>query len=290
MHERFPVQKRDHETLAHTLPPSLKLVVSLTCTTASVCDCTAMKDQIERYLLPTNDMKIAIDRNTKQDEDLSLVLKQIDKEKRVTLRQLASKQDAFKKQILKRRETLPKHFIVQRSFEQANVQSRDRPHLDEMVQQARRLRRSWSCEEPIRASKIHLPVALTKRHSLTVSSLPGVECGDELSLKRTSPRRMKNPLSSSNENYRQLEKEDKSLNENYKMVANHSYTKSPNYTAQNLIRQGRHSDAAFPGLNINNKSPRLPHRRRVTIHNLMEPSIENDVESVIILRENFRKY
>ena len=41
-----------------------------------------MRDQLARYLNPTADMKNAIDRNAKQDEDLSAVLKQLDKEKK----------------------------------------------------------------------------------------------------------------------------------------------------------------------------------------------------------------
>jgi len=72
-----------------------------------------MKDQLERCLHPTADMKKAIDRNAKQDEDLSIILKQIDREKRVALSQLSRKQDAFKKQVLKRQQILSKQFKVQ---------------------------------------------------------------------------------------------------------------------------------------------------------------------------------
>lgn len=66
-----------------------------------------MKDQLPCYLMPTADMRKAIDRNTKQDEDLSLVLEQLDKEKKMALKQIVRRQEAFKKQILKRRESLP---------------------------------------------------------------------------------------------------------------------------------------------------------------------------------------
>ena len=61
-----------------------------------------MRDQLARYLHPTANMKNAIDRNAKRDEDLSAVLKQLDKEKKSTLNQLSRKQEAFKKDMIKR--------------------------------------------------------------------------------------------------------------------------------------------------------------------------------------------
>ena len=51
-----------------TLHPSCSAELS----SASV-HCIAMKDQLERYLLPTADLQKAIDRNAKQGKDLSLV-------------------------------------------------------------------------------------------------------------------------------------------------------------------------------------------------------------------------
>jgi len=69
-----------------------------------------MKDQLPKFLQPTNDMKKAISRNAKTDEDLSRVLKQLDKEKKLAIEQLSRKQDLFKKEIIKRRESQSNEF------------------------------------------------------------------------------------------------------------------------------------------------------------------------------------
>ena len=126
-----------------------------------------MKDQLNRYLHPTADMKKAIERNAKQDEDLSLALKQIDKEKRTALDLLSRKQDAFKKQTLKRQETLPSNSKVQ-LFDQGNTTVRNRPRPQEM-EQVNRVRRTSSCEETRRPSMVHK--LISKRHSLPASAL-----------------------------------------------------------------------------------------------------------------------
>ena len=161
-----------------TLHPSCSAELS----SASV-HCIAMKDQLERYLLPTADLQKAIDRNAKQDKDLSLVAKQIDKEKRMTLNQLSRKQDAFKKQVLKRQQNLSKQFKVQ-LFQQGNVAGTDRPRLYEM-ETASRERRRWSCEETRRASTVHLPTLQNKRHSLPCPAFRSSD-GDDFSLKTGS--------------------------------------------------------------------------------------------------------
>lgn len=49
-------------------------------------------------------MKKAISRNAKTDEDLSRVLKQLDKEKKLAIEQLSRKQDLFKKELVERRD------------------------------------------------------------------------------------------------------------------------------------------------------------------------------------------
>ena len=120
-----------------------------------------MKDQLNRYLHPTPDMKKTIERNAKQDEDLSLALKQIDREKRMAFELLSRKQDDFKKQILKRRKTLANNFRVQ-LFDQGN-----RPCPQEM-RQVNRVRRTMSCEETRRPSMVHK--LISKRHSLPASA------------------------------------------------------------------------------------------------------------------------
>ena len=125
-----------------------------------------MKDQLNRYLHPTADMKKAIERNAKQDEDLSLALKQIDREKRMAFDLLSRKQDDFKKQILKRRETLANNFRVQ-LFDQGNTTVRNRLRPQEM-EQVNRVRRTMSCEETRHPSMVHK--LIRKRHSLPASA------------------------------------------------------------------------------------------------------------------------
>lgn len=55
----------------------------------------------------TRDMKNAIQRNSKQDEYLSTLVRQLDKEKRVAFNQLSEKKEAFIKETAKRRLSLP---------------------------------------------------------------------------------------------------------------------------------------------------------------------------------------
>lgn len=55
----------------------------------------------------TRDMKKAIQRNSKQDEYLSTLVRQLDKEKRVAFNQLSEKKEAFIKETAKRRLSLP---------------------------------------------------------------------------------------------------------------------------------------------------------------------------------------
>ncbi|KAJ7393894.1 hypothetical protein OS493_003562 [Desmophyllum pertusum] len=245
-----------------------------------------MKDQLRRYLLPSADMKKAIDRNTKQDEDLLLVLEQLDKEKRVALDQLSRKQDTFKKQMIKRRDSLPQKFQMQ-FFQHRNVADRvNRPRPDESSTQARHLLRrpSLSCVETRRGVSLgQLPAVKTKRYSLPASPLPR-DNSEELNRftfkpgsEITSPRRTENAAIHFNYN-RQQSEQDESTNEDddyfevfstNKMASNKLNTKSHNSTAQNVIR--RHSDVAAVDHHIN--TPRLLQRRRtVTIHSLSSVS------------------
>jgi len=88
-----------------------------------------MRNQLDKHLLPTIDMKKAIERNTKHEGDLSLALKKIDIEKRLALEQLSRKQEAVKIQMFKKRKTLSKQFKVQ-LFEQGSLESISRPRLN----------------------------------------------------------------------------------------------------------------------------------------------------------------
>ena len=224
---------------------------------------------------PTTDMKKAIERNIKQEEDLSLVLKQIDVEKRLALGRLSRKQDAVKKQILKRQETLSKQFKVQ-LFEQeaANAEATDRPRLHEGVQK-RPVRRSWSYDETQHASMVHLPALRNKRHSLPASAFWRTD-DDALSLETgntvISPQRI-----SHKNHHKQSDETFQSRRE----VTSQFCKKSKNCTAQNAIR--RHSAISFAAT-MENYNSRLLQRRRVTTHNLiMGPCIENEMETLIKL-------
>lgn len=128
-----------------------------------------MKDQLPRFLLPTADMKKAIDRNSKQDKDLSHLLKQLEKEKKMALEQLTKKQDAFKKQVIKKQASLSQKFKLQ-FFELENVSDRDRSRPDELNRWIG-LRRASSCVETRGSSISKLPAVISKTYSLPVSPL-----------------------------------------------------------------------------------------------------------------------
>ena len=216
-----------------------------------------MKDHLPRlYFHPTADMRKAINRNAKQDEGLSLVLMQIDKEKRIALDLLSRKQDAFKKQMLKRRETLANNSRVQ-LFEQGNVAIRDRPRPQEM-EQVNRVRRTLSCEETGRLSVVHKPTVICKRHSLSASE------GDVTSLRRTE-----------NTSIRRKNvgpREENCINKD---------TLTQNHATNYAIR--RHSAVTFPDGSNGNNNVRLLPRRRLTIHSFARPGTEHEMETLTIL-------
>lgn len=225
-----------------------------------------MKDQLERYLQPTADMKKAIDRNSKQDEDLSLLLKQLEKEKKIALYHLTIKQDAFKKQAIKRRESLPQPFRIQFCQQRPAIR-RDRPHPQESFQANRLLRRTSSCGEAPSSSKLELPEVTNKRHSLPAFLLPR---DSRLTLKAGSDiAPLGRTLNAKNEQSKQGDVssneddcfEDRSSNT---MHSNQFYAKSSGYTACNAIR--RHSDV-HTVVNLNN-SRLLQRRRAATIHSM----------------------
>ena len=139
----------------------------------SVFLCTDMKDQLPRYLLPTADMRKAIDRNTKQEEDLSLVLEQLDKEKKMVLKQIVRRQEDFKKQILERRESLPQKINAVQVYGNGQKNAdRERPHPEELTQTKRPIRRrTVSLDETLASSSEPLSVR-SKRHSLPASPFP----------------------------------------------------------------------------------------------------------------------
>ena len=230
-----------------------------------------MKDQLHGYLHPTADMRKAIDRNAKQDEDLSLALKQIDKEKRVALDLLSRKQDAFKKQQLKRRETLANNSKVQ-LFDQGTAAVRDRPR-PQQTDQENRVRRTMSCEETRLPSVVHIPTVVSKRYSLPASVFRHEE-GQSLSFtaegKVTSLRHTENASIRSSKNVKQ--RDEKPIKED---------TLTQNYATQSAIR--RHSAIIFQDGSMNNNVAFLPRRRRLTIHSFARSSIEHEKKTLITL-------
>ena len=228
---------------------------------ASLHSQTAMKDKLAGYLHPTAYMKKAIDRNAKQDENLSLVLKQLNKEKKMALNQLSRKQDAFKKEMIKRRDSLPQQFKVQ-FFQQRTVVSRDGPRSDESTQANRLLRRTLSCPvENYSTANGQLPAEATKRHSLPASPLPLDSSGKLTSRftfkpgsEVTSPQRIES---------KQSEQEASTNEDDYiealppsKLITSHFGAKSQGFAAQNTIRRQSEISAA-----VNPKNSRLLQRR-----------------------------
>ena len=218
-----------------------------------------MKDQLARYLLPTADMKKAIDRNSKQTEDLSVLLKQLDKEKKMALHHLTIKQDAFKKQVVKRRESLPQQFRVQFSQQRAVI-GRDRPHPQESLQANRLLRRTSSCGDASGSAKLELPVVINKRHSLPASPLPRDIRADFTSRFTFKAGSDITPLGSTH-NTKNEDDCFEELSPN-SVHSNQFYTDSSGYTASNAIR--RHSDV--PTVVSLNNSRLLQRRRTTTVH------------------------
>ena len=237
-----------------------------------------MKDQLERYLLPTADMKKAIDRNSRQDEDLSVLLKQLEKERKIALNHLTIKQDAFKKQVIKRRESLPQQFRVQ-FFQQRVVFERDRPHPQESLQAKRLLRRTASCGDAPDPSKLELPAVTNKRHSLPDSPLPrdiGADFTSRFTFKAGSDitplrRTLNTKNGQSKQDVSSNEADDRFEELSINTVhSNQLYAKSSGYTASNAIR--RHSDAAAV-VNLNN-SRLLQRRRKTAVHMLPDFVVE----------------
>ena len=234
-----------------------------------------MKDQLARYLLPTVDMKKAIDRNSKQDEDLSVLLKQLEREKKISLNHLAIKQDAFKKQVIKRRESLPQQFRVQ-FCQQRAVIGRDRPHPQESLQANRHLRRTSSCGDASSSSKLELPEVTNKRHSLPASPLPRdirADFTNRFTFKAGSD---VTPLgrtqNAKNEQSKQVDvssNKDNCFGERScnTMYSNQLSVKSSGYLACNAIR--RHSDVPTVGNLYNSRL--LQRRRTATVH--LEPDL-----------------
>ena len=224
-----------------------------------------MKDrQLVRLSLPTTDMKKAIGKNAKEDEGLSIALKQIDKEKRLALDLYSRKQEAFVKQVLKRRESLSSHFKIP-LLEQRNTVVGTEPHPNETGQVSRF--RSWSWDETGSSSTTHKrSPGLDKRLSLP-ALVSALQSGDNDVLSRktgvsdlTSARRTamdnKNSLHG-------LTREEKA-------------TKMQTFVAQASIR--RQSVIALDDcLTTGTDSRPFPRRRRAgTLPTIVTPGIENE--------------
>ncbi|PFX22143.1 hypothetical protein AWC38_SpisGene13343 [Stylophora pistillata] len=114
-----------------------------------------MKDQLPRYLFLTAEIRKAIDKNTKQDGDLSLVLKQLDKEKEMALKQIVRRKEDLKKQILKQRGILPQTSkAIQVYGNRQKMADRGRPHPEELIQTTRPLHRTVSLDETFSTSNM----------------------------------------------------------------------------------------------------------------------------------------
>lgn len=164
-----------------------------------------MRDQLPKFLRPTNEMRKAIDRNAKQDKDLFSFTKQLDKEKKMVIEQLSMKKDNFKKEMIKRRESL------------SNLKTRLSDDVAD-TGQPRPLRRAFSVGDIRSPSSIcQLPHLINKRHSHPSSPEPVVSrdfSNKTGGLEMKSPRR-KNATITSDFNIvnGQLEMEEKSGND-----------------------------------------------------------------------------
>lgn len=184
----------------------------------------------------------------------------------MALNHLTVKQDAFKKQIIERQESLPQQFRVQ-FFQQSAVVGRDMLHSRESLQANRLLRRTLSCGDDPGTVKFELPAVTSERHSLSASPLPRNIHGDLTS--RFTFKAGSDITPFGRAQYAQS-KQDASSNENdcfeelsaNTMYSNHFYTKSSGYAARDPIR--RHSDVLAVG-NLNN-SRLLQRRRTNTVH------------------------
>ena len=173
-----------------------------------------MRDQLPKFLRPTNDMRKAIDRNAKQEKDLFSFTKQLDKERKMVIAQLSMKKDNFKKEMIKRRESLSN--LKPRLSDDVADTGQPRPGANNLVKI--RLRRAFSVGD-IRSpsSMCQLAHLINKRHSHPSSPVP-VTCrnlSDKTGgLKMTSPRR-KNATITGDFNIvnGQLEMEEKSGND-----------------------------------------------------------------------------
>lgn len=235
-----------------------------------------MNDKLPKFLLPSADMKKAIDRNTRKDADLSLLLDQLDKEKKVALGQLQRRQEAFKKEIIMKNEDRCNKFKVQIS-EQSHVSDRDGPRLEANRRRRMGLRRASSFDETQASSIVQLPPVINKRYSLPASPITRnsdeeISCcffktGSDITPPRRTVDAFKKTL-----NEQQRERDEAAATENQskgstvpKLAAYPSHTKSQEYKAHNgAIR--RHSTATAVATADDNS--RLLPRRRITLHNL----------------------
>lgn len=237
-----------------------------------------MKDKLPRFLLPTADMKKAIDRNARKDTDLSHLLDQLDKEKKVALDQLQRRQEAFKKEIIMKNENQCNKSKAQ-ILEQSHMLDRDDLSLEANRRRRMGLRRASSFDETRASSIVQLPPVINKRYSLPTSPIQPI---DDEEISRfffktgsdiTTPRRTVDAFEKTlNEQQRVKDKAAATKNQLKgspapKLATYASCTKSQECKAQNTIR--RHSTAAAPATGKDNS--RLLPRRRITLHNLMTP-------------------
>ena len=191
----------------------------------------------------------------------------------MALHHLSIKQDAFKKQIIKKQVSLPQQFRVQ-FFQQRTVVGRDRPHPQESSQAKLLLRRTSSCGDAPGTVKFELPVVINKRHSLPASPLPRDIRGD---LTSRFTFKAGSDISPFGRTPNAQSKQDVSSNEDdcFGEFSTNTMHSNQFYTARNAIR--RHSD--FPTvLNLNN-SRLLQRRRTDSVHMVPDLTCVNRKQS-----------
>ena len=237
-----------------------------------------MRDQLPEYLRPTTDMRKAVNRNTKNDEELSHVPMQLDKEKKMVIKQLSSKQDTFKREIIKRQQpTVNEHFL-----EPANLAA---------VHRRKGLRRAFSVDNIRSSSSVgNLPPVLNKRQSYPASPMKRRDDDEEHTDHHsschargeiTSPRR-KNATITCDFNVITQQLQNKCTiddcpeahsNPVHKVIPQKPCMKSQDSATQKAPR--RHSTVAAPRL----YNSRPLQRRRLAVHSLIS-SVDQTLASV----------
>ena len=228
-----------------------------------------MNDKLPRSLLPTAGMKRAIGRNAKKDADLSLLLDQLDKKRKVALEQLSRRRNEFKKEIIMRNDSQCNKFRVT-FLEHTNVVYREDTSLDNNRCRRMVLRRVSSFEEPKVSSHVKLPPVTRKRYSLPASLIPRNSDGKigHHFVKRasdiTATRRTVAEDTFKNTRVQQSEEDKTTVSLAKKIPASRRKSLDCKQTQNVMPRRMTATKGATVG-----EHQRLPRRRKITLHNLM---------------------